>query len=222
MSRFVRPQAESRLTFRSLFSHRILLFTLVAVLVAGGVGIANSPAVKQTLFVLAGNSERAELLKTTAGPVTVHAAGRGKPFLNLQDGRGMSVNYKGDKQAALALQSGAAQPRSLASADFDRNGTPDLVAGYAFNGAGMITLQRGNPEAFAPADDSVFARIQQGFDPPSLLDGADAYAVPVSPDFLVTGNFNHDSDKDVLFAAKGGALYLMAGGAGRLGSPERH
>src|SRR5688572_8871886 len=156
------------------------------------------------------------------GQVTVHAAGRGKPFLNLQDGREMSVSYRGDQQAAAALQDGVAQARALASADFDRNGTPDVVAGYAFNGAGMITLQRGNPEAFAPADDSVLARMQQGYNPESLLPGADVYAVPVSPDFLVTGNFTHDADKDVLFAAKGGALYLMAGnGAGRLDAPQQ-
>src|SRR6185295_12399567 len=112
--------------------------------------------------------------------------------------------------------------RSLGSADFDLNGTPDLVAGYAFNGAGMITLQRGNPDAFAPTDDSVFARIQQGYDPAPFLPESDVYSVPVSPDFLVTGNFTHDSEKDVLFAARGGALYLMTGdGSGRLGSPQQ-
>src|SRR5688572_27725658 len=38
--------------------------------------------------------------------VTVQAAGRGKPFLNFQDGREMSVTYKGDQQAVAALQSG--------------------------------------------------------------------------------------------------------------------
>src|SRR5690349_610414 len=31
--------------------------------------------------------------------VTVQAAGRGKPFLNLQDGREMSVKYRGDQAA---------------------------------------------------------------------------------------------------------------------------
>src|SRR5215216_7835431 len=107
--------------------------------------------------------------KRPKGQVTVHAAGRGKPFLNLQDGHAMSVTYRGDQAAAAALQSGAAQARSLASADFDFNGTPDVVAGYSFNGGGIITLQRGNPEAFAPADDSVLVRMQQGYNPESLL-----------------------------------------------------
>src|SRR5688572_20271093 len=218
----LRLQAKSRLLFKFALSHRILFFTLVAMLVLGGAGISNSSAVKQTFFALAGTSDLAASTKTPAGAITVHAAGRGKPFLNLQDGREMSVNYRGDQRAVAALQNGAAQARSLAAADFDRNGTPDVVAGYSSNGAGMITLQRGNPDAFAPADDSVFERIQQGYNPESLLPGADAYGVPVSPDFLVTGNFTHDSDKDVLFAAKGGALYLMAGdGSGRLGGPQQ-
>src|SRR5215470_7011235 len=167
-------------------------------------------------------SKNSSVTANHKGQVTVWAAGRGKPFLNLKDGRDMTVKYTGQSDLSNALQNGTAQARTLASADFDRNGTPDVVAGYAFNGAGMITLQRGNPDAFAPADDSVFVRMQQGYDPQSLLPNADVYGVPVSPDFLVTGDFNHDGAKDVLFAAKGGALYLMAGnGTGRLGDPEQ-
>src|SRR5688572_19104926 len=154
--------------------------------------------------------------------VTVQAAGRGKPFLNLQDGREMSRTYKGDQVAVAALQNGAAHARALASGDLDRNGTPDVAVAYAANGVGIITLQRGNPDAFAPADDSVFVRMQQGYNPPSLLPNADVYTVPVSPDFLVIGDFTSDSKKDVVFAAKGGGLYLMEGnGAGRLGDPQQ-
>ncbi|HEX7295749.1 MAG TPA: hypothetical protein VF251_08365, partial [Pyrinomonadaceae bacterium] len=152
---------------------------------------------------------------------TVHAAGRGKPFLNLQDGREIGVTYRGDQAAIAALQSGA-QARALASADFDSNGTPDVVAGYSFNGAGIITLQRGNPDAFAPTDDSVFVRMQQGYNPTSLLPDVDVIPVPVSPDFVVTGNFTSDSEKDIVFAAKGGGLYLMVGnGKGRFGEPQQ-
>jgi len=218
----LRLQTKSPLLFRLTRSYRFLFITLVATLVLVGVGISNSSAVKSTLSVLAGNSESAASAKTSAGAITVHAAGRGKPFLNLRDGREMSVNYRGEQGAVAALQNGSAQARSLAAADFDRNGTPDVVAGFGFNGTGMITIQRGNPEAFAPVDDSVFPRLQQGYDPDSLLSGADVYAVPASPDFLITGNFTHDSEKDVLFAAKGGVLYLMVGdGSGRLGAPQQ-
>jgi hypothetical protein len=163
-----------------------------------------------------------EFTKRAKESVTVHAAGRGKPFLNFQDGREMSVKYRGDQAAVAALQSGGAQARALASADFDRNGTPDVVAGYSFNGGGIITLQRGNPDAFAPGDDSVFVRMQQGYNPDSLLPGADVYSVPAPADFVVTGNFTNDSQKDIVFAAKGGNLYLMEGiGAGRFGEPRQ-
>ncbi|HEX5832768.1 MAG TPA: hypothetical protein VFY34_02890, partial [Pyrinomonadaceae bacterium] len=162
------------------------------------------------------------LTRRPKGHVTVQAAGRGKPFMNFQDGHEMSVKYRGDQAAVAALQSGGAQARALASADFDRNGTPDVVAGYRFNGAGIITMQRGNPDAFAPTSDSVFVRMQQGYNPDSLLPGSDAYSVPVAADFVVTGNFTNDSDKDVVFAAKGGGLYLMEGnGAGRFAEPRQ-
>jgi predicted outer membrane repeat protein len=155
------------------------------------------------------------------GIVTVKAAGRGRPFLNLRDGREMIAMYRGDQAGVAALQNRTAKSRSLAWADFDLNGTPDVVAGYEGGGGGLITLQRGNPDAFAPTNDAVFARLQQGYDPAPLLPWADVYQVPVSPDFLVTGNFNSDSDKDVLVAARGGGLYLLAGdGRGGLGEPQ--
>src|ERR1043165_3964664 len=170
----------------------------------------------------ASNSKFVELTRKSKGQVTVQAAGRGRPFLNLKDGRDMSVTYRGDRAAATALQTGAAQPRALASADFDRNGTPDVVAGYSYNGGGIITLQHGNPDAFAPTDESVFARMQQGYNPDSLLPGADVYSVPAPVDFLVTGSFTKGTGKDVVFAAKGGGLYLMKGdGAGKLGEPQQ-
>jgi cadherin-like protein/Big-like domain-containing protein/Calx-beta domain-containing protein len=218
----LRLQANSRLLFRFILSHRVLFITLVAMLVLAGVGISKSSAVKSTLSVITGNSELAASTKTPAGTITVHAAGRGKPYLNFQDGSTMKSVYRGDSLLANALQTGSAKARSLASADFDSNGATDMVVGYAFNSAGMITLQRGNPDAFAPADDSVFVRVQQGYNPSSFLPEADVYALPVSPDLLVAGNFTQDSVKDVLFAAKGGALYLMAGdGSGRLGGPQQ-
>src|ERR1044072_5307268 len=94
----------------------------------------------------ASNSKIVELTKKSKGQVTVQAAGRGRPFLNLKDGRDMTVTYRGDRGAATALQTGAARPRSLASADFRRSGIPDVVAGYSYNGGGIITLQHGNPD----------------------------------------------------------------------------
>jgi len=93
--------------------------------------------------------------------VTVQAEGRGNPYFHFRDGQEMHLSYRGEQTLTAALSSGQAQPRSLAAIDLDRDGTPDVVAGYAYNGAGLVTIQRGNPDAFAPKDQSVFARLQQ-------------------------------------------------------------
>src|SRR5262245_5005256 len=82
--------------------------------------------------------------RATKGRVTVQAAGRGRPYLNLRDGYEPSVDFQGASGLAAALRSGAARPLALASADFDRNGTPDVLAGYGLNRAGLLSLQHGN------------------------------------------------------------------------------
>jgi hypothetical protein len=152
--------------------------------------------------------------KTT---VTVQAAERGKQYFNFRDGRAMRLDYRGEQNLQGALQEGQAQPRSLASIVLADNAVPDLIAGYAYGGMGIVTVQHGNPDAFAPKDESVYARMQQGYNPDSLLPLADTYPVPESPDFLQVGDFNHDNRKDVLIAAHGGNLFLLAGdGQGRL------
>ncbi|HEX5602027.1 MAG TPA: hypothetical protein VFX63_05725, partial [Pyrinomonadaceae bacterium] len=162
-----------------------------------------------------------EVTKRAKEQVTVHAANRGRSFFNFQDGHELTVTYRGDQAAIAALQSGA-QARALASADFARNGIPAVVAGYSFNGEGIITVQHGNPDAFAPKDDSVFVRMQQGYNPPSLLPSADVYKVSAPADFVATGNFSSGFHKDIVFAAKGGGLYLMKGdGSGKFGEPEQ-
>src|ERR1041384_4995800 len=209
------PSPFSKISPRTFFK----LLTICLILAAVPVGVY--VRVKSAASV-ASSTNFVELTNKAKKEVTVQAAGRGKPFLNFQDGQATPITYRGDRAAATALQSGAAQARSLASADFDRNGTPDVVAGYSYNGTGIITLQRGNPDAFAPADDSVLVRMQQGYNPDSLLPNADVYSVPVSPDFIVTGNFTKGGGKDVVFGAKGGALYLMRGnGNGKLGEPTQ-
>jgi predicted outer membrane repeat protein len=163
---------------------------------------------------------RTSLVESKAA-LTVRAAGRGKPYFNLQDGRQMQVVYRGEQYVTEALRSGAARPRALASIDLDGDATPDLIAGYSYNGAGVVTVQHGNPDAFAPKDESVFARMQQGYNPESLLPVADTYQVPESIDFLQAGDFNHDNQKDVLVGASGGNLFLLEGdGHGGLNAAE--
>src|SRR5215510_3127713 len=152
---------------------------------------------------------------------TVQAAARANNYFHFKDGQEMHVAYRGEQSLISALNSGAAQARSIASIDFDRDGTPDVVAGYSYNGAGMLAIQHGNPDAFAPKDDRVFPRLNQGYNPDSLLSTGEAFEVPESVDFLQVGDFNHDNNPDVLFAAQGGGLFLLAGdGEGGLGAAE--
>jgi hypothetical protein len=167
--------------------------------------------------LLAARSSRVQ----SKAAITIQADGRGKPYFNFRDGQEMRVAYHGERNLIEALQAGQAQPRSMAVIDLDRDGTPDLVAGYAYNGAGLLTIQHGNPDAFAPKDESVYARLQQGYNPESLLPTADVYPVPVAVDYLQVGDFNHDNQRDVLLATTSGQMFLLPGdGHGGLGAPE--
>src|SRR5258706_1126010 len=129
----------------------------------------------------------------------------------------MAVELRGDQFSSEALQSGAARARALGSVDLDDTGMHDLVAGYSNNGSVIVTVQRGNPEAFAPVDDSVFVRIQAGYNPDSVSSMRERHQVREPADCVVPGDFNQDAVKDVLVAARGGGAYLLAGeGEGRL------
>ena len=97
---------------RSGWTQPIPLVAVMRLLASAGVVAA----------VLAGSFERSSredsvaVIETDDGRVTVHAAGRGKPYLNLRDGRSMSVLYRGDREAAAVLANRLADARSLASA----------------------------------------------------------------------------------------------------------
>ena len=196
---FNNSTSKTRVAFFPL-TGRTSMKLLVVCLVAASVAVALSVRVDS---------------KDSKAAITVQAAGRGGQGLNLRDGREMRVEYRGDQFSSEALQSGAARARAVASVDLDDNGTPDLVAGYASNGGGIVTIQRGNNDAFAPTDDSIFPRIQAGYNPDSLSSIAEIYQVPEPADFVLAGDFNQDAVKDVLVAARGGGAYLLAGdGAG--------
>jgi hypothetical protein len=105
-----------------------------------------------------------------------------------------------------------ARPLALATADFNGDGYPDLVAGYATSTGGLIAVHFANPEAFAPSSAESLAGVARGDFPPSF--GAVALTIPVAaaPNMLAVGDFNHDGNPDPIFASTGGnRLYLVAG-----------
>jgi len=146
----------------------------------------------------------------------------GKPLVNLKTPQNLKLNYAGSADAVASLQAGSADPTALAAADFDADGAMDVVAGYSAKNGGLVVLMRGNPDAFAPTDLTLYGKAAKGNVPPTFLPKAAVFAVPESPDLIATGDFNRDGYKDVLVAARGSSnLYLLAGdGHGNLLAPQ--
>src|SRR5215213_711545 len=125
------PRRVFRVSIRTAF--KLLAICLIAVSVPLALYVRVKSEYAAALFNDSG-AVKAGVKKASKCEVIVRAAGRGMPYLNVQDGRKASGEYRGDSALASALQNGPAQARALASADFKRNGIPAVVAGYAFNG----------------------------------------------------------------------------------------
>jgi hypothetical protein len=162
----------------------------------------------------------------------VRMVGRSHPNVFLQDGRELSSGYAGpatldDASQAASLKApsplNGAQPLALASGDFNADGFPDLVTGYASPSGGIVTLHRGNPKAFAPDDPDVLQNTAGGRFPDPFLKQASVFELPEVPDFLGAGDFDRDGKFDVMTAARGGnTLYLLSGeGRGQFSAPQR-
>lgn len=127
----------------------------------------------------------------------------------LQSGRGelAASELRADYAGAHAdlLEQGLAEPLSLTTADFDEDGTPDLVVGYGYGERGLIALYRGEVRAIHPgaqsAPASPFHRV--------------ALVLPTTqrPDYLGSGDFDADGHFDVAIGTEGRAtLELLRGG----------
>jgi CSLREA domain-containing protein len=124
--------------------------------------------------------------------------------------------------AAGLLEGAAPNAVALASGDFDGDGVMDLVVGYSTGASGFLSIQRGNLDAFAPQSAASFQAIGRGQFPTPFNAQPLTFAVPASPDFVATGDFNGDGHLDVAVAAKGGtAIYLLIGdGKGSFAAPQ--
>ena len=150
----------------------------------------------------------------SSAPITVHAAQRGNPHMNLLDGHAVKTNFVG---SSGSMQN--AQPLALASADFDEDGVPDLLSGYAAgDGTGIVTIHRGNVNALWPYG----AAILNG-PPPEFLPDARVFNLPEQPDFLGAGDFNADGHWDIVAARRGGTSlwFLLGDGHGGFGAAQQ-
>jgi CSLREA domain-containing protein len=104
------------------------------------------------------------------------------------------------------------QALSLASGDVDGDGFPDLLSGYSTDRGGVITLHRGNKEAWAPSTPESFALLQSGSFPQGFESASTEWPVPIAPDFMVSGDFNGDGRADIVIAQRGQPIaYFLAG-----------
>ncbi|MBX3292159.1 MAG: VCBS repeat-containing protein [Acidobacteria bacterium] len=133
---------------------------------------------------------------------TIRANGLGFPRINFEDGR--PVNNSDGRE------SGSGQARMLTAADFDSDGTADLVT---VDSGGSVWFYKGNVNSIFPissqAEDqeTVSTNAESPFFKGKLL-----FSMAVVPDYLEIGDFNADGFPDILAAARGGdSIYVSIG-----------
>src|ERR1700691_5478834 len=140
------------------------------------------------LLVLFGVALRAGAQTGTPSPQPLLRAEKtGTSALSLRDGESVATTYSGNSDGTSALMHRLARPASLASGDFDEDGVPDLVAGYSTGNGGIVSIHRGNVNALWP-----YGPALRSGTPPSFLPDARTFALPESPDFIATGDFDAD------------------------------
>src|SRR2546422_3708957 len=166
------------------------------------------------------DNQPGELARLSAD-VSVRAAGRGNPSISLSDGHDLLTTYVGPETLRSALEQNLTQPLSLASADFDEDGVPDLVSGYAYGTGGIVTVLRGNADSIYPNWlEAQQRRENQTFTNAPFLAPGLVFEVPVAAHFVGAGDFDGDGHWDVAVASHSSSkLYLLSGdGSGNLGA----
>jgi len=116
-------------------------------------------------------------------------------------------------RAASTFKNDTSTPLSLSPGDFNNDGVPDLVCGFAAGETGFLTLHPGNPEAhLLPAG----KRLSRGRwnDPEPFHSKSSVFSIPVKPDFLFSGDFDNDGNQDILSVKKGGSSIHVIPGNG--------
>jgi FG-GAP-like repeat len=151
-----------------------------------------------------------------AALVAIPGAGpQSGPKIWLAEPQTVAVNHLGSPSVVAPLVAGQAQPLAMISADVDGDGIADLLVGYSTPNGGAIAEYRGNLDAFAPQSDASFQAIGRGQFPSPFLPDAQAFAIPVRPDFVATGDFTGQGRLDLVVASRGGSTLYIFNGDGK-------
>src|SRR6185503_5516460 len=147
--------------------------------------------------------------------VSVRSTVRPTPSINFSDGRDLVTDYDRADRARIALEDNTASPAALASADFDKDGAPDLICAYGAPGGGIIALHKGNLDSIYPNSPQANQRTPGGtFTDAPFLSPARAFELPQPPDFVGEGDFDADGNQDLVVASRGSNSLLLLSGDG--------
>jgi uncharacterized repeat protein (TIGR01451 family) len=154
--------------------------------------------------------------------ISVQLKATNKAPVNLHAGRALLTNYMGRSAAATeALRNNQVEALALTSEDFDEDGVKDIIAAYASNDGGIITLQRGNVDAIYPNAPEAQERKAAGeFTDAPFFAEARVFELAQRPDFIGAGDFDADGHQDLVVASAGGNTlnYLSGDGRGNFSS----
>lgn len=108
-------------------------------------------------------------------------------------------------------------PRVAAAADFNADGVGDLVVAHK----NALALHTGDINAFAPQTEAAWEAIRDGRFVSPFSAKVQTLPVPVSADFVQTGDFNRDTHLDIAFAARGGDTFVRRPVADASGGQNR-
>lgn len=187
-------------------SYWVIFLALVALNVCGVPQIAE--AQQANAVVSPGRSQSCSVTNLESA-VTVYKSSVHSPSLSLCEGHAL---------IAGGTQLAQGQPKALASGDFDEDGVPDLVSGFALGKSGLITIHRGNIHALWP-----YGAAALDGPPAAFFPDARTFTLPEPADLIAVGDFDADGHWDVVVAHLGStSLYFLRGdGRGGFATPKR-
>ncbi|MEP6900146.1 MAG: carboxypeptidase regulatory-like domain-containing protein [Actinomycetota bacterium] len=196
-------------------------FTLALVLI---LGVVISFGIFENFKVKAEPQQKSvkSYFVTQGTDAAVNVEENSSPWIKMRQGKAIESEYVGTESAIGQFESGNLRPTTLVSADFNFDGYPDVISGFAGTNGGVITLHKAWNQAFAPDDEQVLARIKNGEFPATYEKQAKVLEIPIAPDFIVSGKFYKDSSLDLIIGSRqSSSIYILkSDGRGSFSSPR--